>query len=95
VRALFRHRITMSISFQHDATTQHPPQDVQQAQGFVLERLQQQAVRVGTDAAAMPGRVATIDRCLLMTTPVAVSRDHHCIGLQTPLLLLLVAPPQR
>jgi predicted unusual protein kinase regulating ubiquinone biosynthesis (AarF/ABC1/UbiB family) len=39
-------------------------QDVQQAQGFVLERLQQQAVQVGSDAAAMPGRVAAIDSTL-------------------------------
>lgn len=37
-------------------------QDAQQAQGFVLERLQERAVQVGSDAAAMPTRIATIDR---------------------------------
>jgi hypothetical protein len=37
-------------------------QDAQQAQGFVLERLQEQAVQIGSDAAAMPTRIAAMDR---------------------------------
>jgi hypothetical protein len=37
-------------------------QDAQQAQGFALERLQERAVQIGSDAAAMPTRIAAMDR---------------------------------
>ena len=37
-------------------------QDMQKAQGFVLGRLQEQAVQLGADATAMPSRVAKLDR---------------------------------
>jgi len=36
-------------------------QDMQQAQGFVLGRLQEQALQMGADASAMPSRVAKLD----------------------------------
>lgn len=49
-------------------------QDAQQAQGFVLERLQEQAVRLGSDAAAMPTRVAAIGRCGSLSPVLPVTR---------------------
>lgn len=57
-------------------------QDAQQAQGFVLERLQSQAVQMGSDAAAMPGRVAAIDRWRLA--------HPSCSNIQSPCLELSI-----
>ena len=45
------------------------PQDEQQARGFVLAKLQEQAVQMGADAASMPARVAKIDRSFPISTP--------------------------
>lgn len=37
-------------------------QDAKQAQGFVLGRLQEQAMQMGSDTGSMPSRVAKMDR---------------------------------
>ena len=55
-------------------------QDVQQAQGFVLGRLQEQAMQMGADATAMPARVAKLDRCGSGVLASVVSLASPCLS---------------
>lgn len=69
-------------------------QDAKQAQGFVLGRLQEQAMQMGSDTGAMPSRVAKMDRCSPLPCCLYLLQLHssrqtllHIIALCTSVLI--------